>query len=238
MTLGEYPDKVDPVPDLAGRLRQFRVRHRQVPRHRRRRGGRPLQHGRRRHHGRFRQRRPPRPLRHQLRPTQSMAFYHNKGDGTFEDRTGPAGLGDQLGGLNCVQTDYNNDGNLDVFISARRLASVARAAEPAAQQRRRHLHRRYRTGRPAGSASTRPARPGPITTTTAFSTCSSAASVSPTGCTTTRATAHSRRSPLKAGCRKATAVLPKAPPGSTTTTMASPTCSSTIWTAHGPAIPQ
>ncbi|HEY2785198.1 MAG TPA: CRTAC1 family protein [Fimbriiglobus sp.] len=47
---------------------------------------------------------------------QSMAFYRNKGDGTFEDRTEAAGLGKQLGGLNLVQTDYNNDGYLDLFI--------------------------------------------------------------------------------------------------------------------------
>ena len=50
-------------------------------------------------------------------PTQAMAFYHNKGDGTFEDRTKAAGLTQQYGGLNCVQTDYNNDGFLDIFIS-------------------------------------------------------------------------------------------------------------------------
>jgi hypothetical protein len=48
--------------------------------------------------------------------TQSMAFYRNKGDGTFEDRTEAAGLSKQYGGLNCVQTDYNNDGFLDIFI--------------------------------------------------------------------------------------------------------------------------
>jgi hypothetical protein len=47
---------------------------------------------------------------------QSMAFYRNKGDGTFEDRTEAAGLGKQLGGLNLVQTDYNNDGYLDLFV--------------------------------------------------------------------------------------------------------------------------
>ena len=50
-------------------------------------------------------------------PTQAMAYYHNKGDGTFEDRTEAAGLSQQYGGLNCVQTDYNNDGFLDIFIS-------------------------------------------------------------------------------------------------------------------------
>jgi len=49
-------------------------------------------------------------------PTQPMAFYRNKGDGTFEERTKEAGLLGQLGGLNCVQTDYNNDGRLDIFI--------------------------------------------------------------------------------------------------------------------------
>ena len=45
-----------------------------------------------------------------------MAFYRNKGDGTFEDRTKEAGLLDQLGGLYCVQADYDNDGLLDIFI--------------------------------------------------------------------------------------------------------------------------
>ncbi|HEV3118234.1 MAG TPA: CRTAC1 family protein, partial [Gemmataceae bacterium] len=52
-----------------------------------------------------------------LDPTQTMAFYRNKGDGTFEDRTSAAGLSDQLGGLYCVQTDYNNDGHMDIFIA-------------------------------------------------------------------------------------------------------------------------
>jgi hypothetical protein len=49
-------------------------------------------------------------------PAQSMAFYHNRGDGTFEDRSGSAGVLGQLGGLVCYQTDYNNDGRLDLFI--------------------------------------------------------------------------------------------------------------------------
>ena len=49
-------------------------------------------------------------------PTQAMAYYRNKGDGTFEDRTKAAGLAQQYGGLNCVQTDFNNDGFLDIFI--------------------------------------------------------------------------------------------------------------------------
>ncbi len=49
-------------------------------------------------------------------PNEPMAFYRNKGDGTFEDRTKAAGLDKQMGGLYCVQTDYNNDGHMDIFI--------------------------------------------------------------------------------------------------------------------------
>ncbi len=49
-------------------------------------------------------------------PNEPMAFYRNKGDGTFEDRTRAAGLDKQMGGLYCVQTDYNNDGHMDIFI--------------------------------------------------------------------------------------------------------------------------
>ncbi len=49
-------------------------------------------------------------------PTMAMAFYRNKGDGTFEDRTEAAGLSKQFGGLNCVQGDYNNDGHMDIFV--------------------------------------------------------------------------------------------------------------------------
>jgi hypothetical protein len=51
-----------------------------------------------------------------LDATEHMVFYKNMGDGTFEDRTKEAKLLDQLGGLNVVQADYNNDGHLDLFI--------------------------------------------------------------------------------------------------------------------------
>jgi hypothetical protein len=49
-------------------------------------------------------------------PLDTMHFYHNNGDGTFTDRTKEAGLADEIGGLNLVLTDYNNDGHPDVLV--------------------------------------------------------------------------------------------------------------------------
>lgn len=49
-------------------------------------------------------------------PLDPMHFFHNNGDGTFSDRTKAAGLGDEIGGLNMVLTDYNNDGCPDVLV--------------------------------------------------------------------------------------------------------------------------
>jgi FG-GAP-like repeat/ASPIC and UnbV len=51
-----------------------------------------------------------------LDPTQRMSYYRNKGDSTFEDRSQEAGVTDQLGGLVCYQADYNNDGRMDIYI--------------------------------------------------------------------------------------------------------------------------
>src|SRR5262245_41870129 len=39
---------------------------------------------------------------------ESLHYFHNNNDGTFSDWTQKAGLADQIGGINCVQTDYNN----------------------------------------------------------------------------------------------------------------------------------
>ncbi|HZZ40083.1 MAG TPA: CRTAC1 family protein, partial [Acidobacteriaceae bacterium] len=47
---------------------------------------------------------------------QPLRYFHNNGDGTFTDRTAQAGLSDQLGGLNIVQADYNNDGCMDLLV--------------------------------------------------------------------------------------------------------------------------
>jgi tetratricopeptide (TPR) repeat protein len=47
---------------------------------------------------------------------ESLHYFHNNGDGTFTDRVAQAGLSDQLGGLNLIQTDYNNDGCIDIFV--------------------------------------------------------------------------------------------------------------------------
>jgi tetratricopeptide (TPR) repeat protein len=45
-----------------------------------------------------------------------MHYFHNNGDGTFTDRTAKAGLSNQLGGLNMIQADYNNDGCVDILV--------------------------------------------------------------------------------------------------------------------------
>jgi hypothetical protein len=45
-----------------------------------------------------------------------LRFFHNNGDGSFAERTKQAGLSGLVGGLNLMQTDFNNDGWLDVFI--------------------------------------------------------------------------------------------------------------------------
>src|SRR6185436_11344164 len=45
-----------------------------------------------------------------------LHFFHNNGDGTFTDRAAQAGLANQLGGLNINQTDYDNNGCLDILV--------------------------------------------------------------------------------------------------------------------------
>jgi tetratricopeptide (TPR) repeat protein len=45
-----------------------------------------------------------------------MHYFHNNGDGTFTDQAEKAGFTDQTGGLNIIQTDYNNDGCADIMV--------------------------------------------------------------------------------------------------------------------------
>lgn len=45
-----------------------------------------------------------------------LHFLVNQGDGTFLDRSEPAGLTGLTGGLNLIHADYDNDGDLDVFV--------------------------------------------------------------------------------------------------------------------------
>jgi hypothetical protein len=46
---------------------------------------------------------------------QPIALYRNEGNGRFVEVKN-SGVADQVGGFNCVQTDYNNDGQMDIFI--------------------------------------------------------------------------------------------------------------------------
>jgi hypothetical protein len=50
-------------------------------------------------------------------PCRPAHYFRNAGDGRFEDRSLAAGLGEQLGGFNAQQTDYDNDGDFDLFIT-------------------------------------------------------------------------------------------------------------------------
>ena len=48
-----------------------------------------------------------------------LRYFRNNGDGTFTERTEEAGLIGETGGLNIMQTDYNNDGWPDLYLSSR-----------------------------------------------------------------------------------------------------------------------
>ncbi|WP_052731241.1 FG-GAP-like repeat-containing protein [Spirosoma radiotolerans] len=47
---------------------------------------------------------------------EPMHYYKNNADGTFSDRSEQSGLKQLSGGLNMMQTDYNNDGYPDIFV--------------------------------------------------------------------------------------------------------------------------
>lgn len=45
-----------------------------------------------------------------------LRYFRNQGNGTFTERTSEAGLMGEVGALNIQQTDYNNDGLLDIWM--------------------------------------------------------------------------------------------------------------------------
>ena len=47
---------------------------------------------------------------------EGLRFFRRNADGSFTEQAAAAGLADQLGGLNILQTDYNNDGHLDILV--------------------------------------------------------------------------------------------------------------------------
>ncbi len=49
-------------------------------------------------------------------PDGELRYFRNEGDGTFTDQTELANLKGIVGGLNLVQADYDNDGDLDVLV--------------------------------------------------------------------------------------------------------------------------
>ncbi|MDE3164469.1 MAG: CRTAC1 family protein [Acidobacteriota bacterium] len=49
-------------------------------------------------------------------PLDQIRYFHNNRDGTFTDQTIAAGLEGEVGGLNVVHADYNNDGRPDLLV--------------------------------------------------------------------------------------------------------------------------
>ncbi len=49
-------------------------------------------------------------------PDGPLHFYRNLGNGRFEDASSDSGVGQQLGGLNSIAADYDNDGDVDVLV--------------------------------------------------------------------------------------------------------------------------
>lgn len=51
-----------------------------------------------------------------MRSDGPIRYFRNNGDGTFTERTKEFGLPGEIGGLNMIVTDYNNDGKPDIVI--------------------------------------------------------------------------------------------------------------------------
>src|SRR5262245_39435569 len=51
-------------------------------------------------------------------PPVTGALYHNEGNGTFTDTTRQTGLAESFYGMGAVAGDYDNDGDIDLFVTA------------------------------------------------------------------------------------------------------------------------
>ena len=49
-------------------------------------------------------------------PRGQLRYFRNDGDGSFTERTDEAGFRGLFGGLNLIQADYDNDGDLDIYV--------------------------------------------------------------------------------------------------------------------------
>ena len=76
-----------------------------------------------------------------------MQYFHNNGDGTFTEPSRQGRTGGSVGWPEHPQADYNNDGCMDILV-LRGAWEVGTAKISAAQQLRRHLHRRDGRKRP------------------------------------------------------------------------------------------
>ena len=49
-------------------------------------------------------------------PRGPLTYYRGTGDSSFSDDSARSGLNAQLGGLNCLAADYDNDGDMDILV--------------------------------------------------------------------------------------------------------------------------
>ena len=49
-------------------------------------------------------------------PYEPLHYYQRTEDGKFEDKSSVSNLSEQLGGLNCIGADYDNDGDTDILV--------------------------------------------------------------------------------------------------------------------------
>ena len=95
------------------------------------------------------------------------ALYRNNGDGTFTDITRQAGLAVEMYGIGVAAADYDNDGDVDLYVTA------LGGEPPVPERRRREVRRRDRAAPASATPGSRRAPRGSTTTTTAGSICSS-----------------------------------------------------------------